>query len=52
MVTDTDLTLKNAMDVGLAKRGLIKADEVRQMTVNAIADTGAWTIVIDDDLII
>ena len=52
MVTDTDLTLKNAVDVVNAKQGLIKADEVRQVTVKAIVDTGAWTIVIDDDPII
>jgi predicted aspartyl protease len=49
MVTDTDLTLKNAVDVVNAKQGLIKADEVRQVTVKAIVDTGAWTIVMNDD---
>jgi clan AA aspartic protease len=37
------------MDVGDAKRGRIKADEVRQMTVKAIVDTGAWTIVINEE---
>ena len=49
MVTNTDITLKNGMDVGNAKLGLIKADEVRQMTVKAIVDTGAWTIVINEE---
>jgi clan AA aspartic protease len=49
MVTDTDITLKNGGDIVLAKRGLIKADEVRQMTVKAIVDTGAWTIVINEE---
>ena len=49
MIVDTDITLKNVMDVGDAKRGLIKADEVRQMTVKAIVDTGAWTIVINEE---
>ena len=49
MVTDTDITLKNGGDVVLAKRGLIKADEVRQMTVKAIVDTGAWTLVINEE---
>ena len=52
MVTNTDITLKNGTDVDKAQEGRIKADEVRQMTVKAIVDTGAWTIVIDDDLII
>ena len=49
MVTDTDITLKNGADVVDARRGLIKADEVRQMTVKAIVDTGAWTIVINEE---
>ena len=40
MVTDTDITLKNGGDVTNVKRGLIKAEEVRQMTVKAIVDTG------------
>ena len=49
MIVDTDLTLKNGGDVTNVKRGLIKADEVRQMTVKAIVDTGAWTLVINEE---
>ena len=49
MVTDTDITLKNGADVVDARRGRIKADEVRQMTVKAIVDTGAWTLVINEE---
>ena len=49
MVVDTDITLKNGGDIVLAKRGFIKADEIRQMTVKAIVDTGAWTIVINKE---
>jgi clan AA aspartic protease len=49
MVTDTDITLKNGTDVDDAILGRIKADEVRQMTVKAIVDTGAWTIVINEE---
>jgi clan AA aspartic protease len=45
----TELTLKNMMDVGHAKLGQIKENEVRQMTVQAIVDTGAWTLVINKD---
>ena len=45
----TELTLKNMMDVGHAKQGQIKVDEVRQMTVQAIVDTGAWAIIINDE---
>jgi len=32
-----------------AKRGRIKEDEVRQMTVQSIVDTGAWTMVINEE---
>ena len=48
-IVHTELTLKNMMDVGLAKQGQIKEDEVRQMAVQAIVDTGAWTLVINDE---
>jgi hypothetical protein len=44
-----ELTLKNEIDATFAKRGYIKPDEIRQMTVQAIVDTGAWTIVINKE---
>jgi clan AA aspartic protease len=45
----TEITLTNKVDAVNVKRGYIKEDEVRQMTVQAIVDTGAWTIVINED---
>jgi len=45
----TELTLVNDVDTCNAKRGYIKADEIRQTTVQAIVDTGAWTLVINED---
>jgi len=48
-IVHTELTLKNGADVSDAKRGRIKEDEVRGMTVQAIVDTGAWTMVIDEE---
>jgi clan AA aspartic protease len=45
----TELTLTNKVDAVNVKRGYIKEDEVRQITVQAIVDTGAWTIVINED---
>jgi len=48
-VVHTELTLVNDVDTCNAKRGYIKADEIRQTTVQAIVDTGAWTIVINED---
>ena len=46
--TYTDITLKNAVDVDNAKRRLIKAAAVRKVTVEALADTGAITLVINE----
>jgi clan AA aspartic protease len=48
-VVYTELTLKNEIDSAFAKRGYIKADEIRQTIVQAIVDTGAWTIVINNE---
>ena len=48
-VVYTEITLKNEGDIVLAKRGYIKEDKVRQMTVQAIVDTGAWTMVINEE---
>jgi clan AA aspartic protease len=48
-VVYTEISLKNKADIILAKRGIMKEDEVRQMTVQAIVDTGAWTLVINEE---
>jgi clan AA aspartic protease len=45
----TQITLKNAVDVGSAERGYITEAQVRTLTVEALADTGAWTLVINED---
>jgi len=45
----TTITIKNAVDVGAAERGYITDAQVRSLTVEALADTGAWTLVIDED---
>ena len=44
-----EITLKNAVDVGNVKRGQITDAQVRSLTVEAVADTGAWTLVINED---
>ena len=44
-----EITLRNEWDVCLADQGHIKEDEVRQMTVQSVVDTGAWTIVINEE---
>jgi len=44
----TKITLKNSIDVGKAIEGSLKENEIRQVTVEALVDTGAWTIVINE----
>jgi clan AA aspartic protease len=43
-----EITLKNIKDVFMAKEGIIKEPEIRQTTVNALVDSSAWTMVIND----
>jgi clan AA aspartic protease len=43
-------TLTNSTDVGMAKRGLIPKSKVRSVTVHAVVDTGADTLVITEEL--
>jgi hypothetical protein len=47
-VVYAEITLKNAADVSNADNGIIKEPAIRQMTVNALVDTGAWTLVINE----
>jgi predicted aspartyl protease len=45
----TEITIKNAGDVMAAKHGYITDAQVHALTVEALADTEAWTLVIDED---
>jgi clan AA aspartic protease len=45
-----EITLENVIDRGLANRGYIKETEVRTVTVQAMPDTGAWTLVINEEI--
>ena len=45
-----EITLKNAADIAVAKRGLTSGQEIRQATVTAVVDTGAITLVITEQL--
>jgi clan AA aspartic protease len=45
-----EITLKNAGDVTNVRRGYITEREVREITVQAIADTGAGTLVINEEI--
>jgi predicted aspartyl protease len=44
-----EITLENVIDRGLANRGYINAGEIRAVTLDAMPDTGAWTLVINED---
>ena len=46
----TAITLKNAIDVYKAKEGTIKEQEIRQKSIDALVDTGAWTMVINETI--
>ena len=48
-VVYTEITLKNAIDAGNARQSIISEQEIRQMTVQALVDSGAWTLVINED---
>jgi clan AA aspartic protease len=45
-----EITLANAFDQGNAKRGFIKESEIRTLKVEAMPDTGAWTLVINEEI--
>jgi hypothetical protein len=45
-----EITLKNVGDVFRVRDGRLKESEVRQTTVQALVDTGAWTLFINDTL--
>lgn len=45
-----DITLINGDDLALAKRHIIGEEEVRQMTVNMIVDSGAYQMAINENI--
>jgi clan AA aspartic protease len=45
-----EIILKNAGDVSAVNRGYIKRLEIREMTVQALVDTGAITLVINETM--
>ena len=46
----TEITLKNARDEGNAQERLIKFEDVRSVTITAVADTGSMHLVINEEL--
>jgi clan AA aspartic protease len=46
----TEITLKNVIDAANAKKGFIREAEIHAITVEAIVDTGASTMVITEEV--
>lgn len=49
-LTHVNITLKNTGDVSLSRRKLIGEDEIRTIAINCLVDTGAMTIVINEEI--
>jgi clan AA aspartic protease len=47
-IVRTEVTLKNAVDVVNVSNGILQNHEIRQTTLQAMVDTGAWTLVINE----
>ncbi|MDR3248588.1 MAG: clan AA aspartic protease [Treponema sp.] len=45
----SEITLKNALDVGKAREGLIPEQQIRMVTISALVDTGAGTLIINEE---
>jgi clan AA aspartic protease len=43
------ITLANAVDISNARNGLIPDTKIRKITIEAMPDTGAWTLVINEE---
>jgi clan AA aspartic protease len=48
-IVHVEITLQNARDVLNAEIGIIQEQEIHQMAVNAVVDTGAWTLAINEE---
>jgi len=49
-LTHVNITLKNSGDVSLSRRKMIGEDEIRTLDINCLVDTGAMTIVINEEI--
>ena len=49
-LTYADITLVNGVDAGMARRGKIKMQDVRQIKVSALVDSGAYMLTFDKSI--
>jgi clan AA aspartic protease len=47
---NTKITLKNFDDAKQARRGILPEDKIRQATIDVMVDTGATTLIINEEL--
>jgi clan AA aspartic protease len=45
-----DIELINGEDIVLARRGIIEADEIKRMRINALVDTGSYMLAINENI--
>ncbi|MDR2246996.1 MAG: retropepsin-like domain-containing protein, partial [Treponema sp.] len=45
----TEITLVNVREAAYAQGGFIPKSQVKRLKVNALVDTGAWTLVINEE---
>jgi clan AA aspartic protease len=49
-LTYAEITLANSTDYGLFKKGQLPREEVKQVTVKALVDSGAFTLIINENI--
>jgi len=49
-IVRTSITLKNAKDIYMSEAGILNEHEIRQTTIDAMVDTGAWTLVVNEKI--
>lgn len=49
-LTHVNITLKNSGDVSLCRRNMMDEDDIRTLDINCLVDTGAMTIVINEEI--
>lgn len=47
-----ELTLRNADDVAAVRQGYKKQEDIRQLQVTALVDTGAYTMALPEDIVV
>ena len=45
-----EITLTNSLDRGLVDRGYLEESQIRTLKIEAMPDTGAWTLIINEDV--